>query len=333
MNEGEACTVKHPILAATIVASVSITAAADASAQQLATILGGGVKGQPYQFAVALSKLLGEHTDVHATPQSAKGMVAQARLIAKGRAEFAWGLGGPVGAWAHQGKQRFEEEGPKENLRAILSYPFGTFQWLTLADSGIEDLSDVKGKRVSVGGAASTTQTFAHFFLPEHGLEEGGYEEFTPGFSGGFDSLRDGRVDVHLTVGEAPLSAVQELASLQELRLVHMDEEALGAIVEQYGPGISEVQLPPDVYGKNQVNETPVDTLSIFFGFSTSADVPADLVYTVTKALFENLEDFHQTSQAAKNVTLKGACHGLAFPLHEGARRYYEEIGQEDCLG
>ncbi len=129
------------------------------------------------------------------------------------------------------------------------------------------------------------------------------------------------------------MSAVQELAALQGVRLVDMDEQVLQSIVDQYGPGISLAQIAPDAYGENQVNQAPVDTLSIFFGFSTSAEVPADLVYTVTKALFENLEEFHQTSEAAKNVTLEGACQGLAFPLHEGARRYYEEIGQEDCLG
>lgn len=316
---------RRSVIAAVVAATAAMTVA-EAVAQQV-TILGGGVKGQPYQFAVGMSKLLGEHTDIGATPQSAQGMVAQARLIDAGRADFAWALGGPIGAWAFTGTQRFEEEGPKENLRSILSYPFGTFQWLTLADSGIEQLGDLAGKRVSVGGAASTTQTFAHFFLPAHGLEEGDYDEFTPGFNGGFDSLRDGRVDAHLTVGNAPLSAVQELAALNELRIVDMDEAALEGIVQEYGPGIALATLAPDSYGDNQVNDDPVQTLSIFFGFATRADVSADLVYTVTKALFENLEEFHQISEAAKTVTLEGACHGLAFPLHEGARRYYEEAG------
>ena len=101
--------------------------AAGASAQSV-TILGGGLKGQPYQFAVGLSKILKARAGVSATPQSAKGMVAQARIIAKGQAHFAWGLGGPVGAWAYKGTRRFQKEGPKKNLRAILAYPFGQFQ-------------------------------------------------------------------------------------------------------------------------------------------------------------------------------------------------------------
>lgn len=133
---------------------------ASASAQSV-TILGGGLKGQPYQFAVGLSKILKEKAGIRATPQSAKGMVAQARIIAKGQAQFAFGLGGPVGVWAYKGQRRFKKEGPKPNLRAILSYPFGQFQWVTLADSGIRNVRDFKGKRISVGSAASTTQAEA----------------------------------------------------------------------------------------------------------------------------------------------------------------------------
>lgn len=321
---------KTKLTTAAIAAALSIGFASGVSAENV-TILGGGLKGQPYQFAVGLSKILKEKAGIDATPQSAKGMVAQARIIAKGGAQFAWGLGGPVGAWAYKGEQRFEKEGPKKKLRAVLSYPFGMFQWVTLADSGIKSVNDFKGKRVSVGSASSTTQTFARFFLPAHGLKSKDYKELTPGFSGGFNSLRDKAVDAHLTMGLPPMSAVQELTALKKIRLVDMDKAAIAEVVKNYGPGISLATIAPGTYGKNQVNKKPVNTLFIYFGFSTSADVPADVVYKVTKALFENLKEFHGTAKAAKNVTLKEACAGLSFPLHEGAKRYFKEIGQTEC--
>ncbi|MCG8545647.1 MAG: TAXI family TRAP transporter solute-binding subunit [Alphaproteobacteria bacterium] len=313
-----------------LAAALAAGVATSASAENV-TILGGGLKGQPYQFAVGLSKILKDKAGVDATPQSAKGMVAQARIVAKGGAQFAWGLGGPVGAWAYKGQQRFEKEGAKKNLRAVLSYPFGMFQWVTLAESGIGSVNDFKGKKVSVGSAASTTQTFARFFLPAHGLKGGDYKELTPGFSGGFNSLRDKAVDAHLTMGLPPMSAVQELTALKKIRLVDMDKAALAKVVQNYGPGISLATIAPGTYGKNQMNDKPVNTLFIYFGFSTSADVPADTVYKVTKTLFENLKEFHGTAKAAKNVTLKDACAGLSFPLHEGAKRYYKEIGRTEC--
>lgn len=309
----------------------SLAAAPLCASAQSVTILGGGVKGQPYQFAVGLSKILKDKAGISATPQSAAGMVAQARLISSGQAEFAFGLGGPVGAWAYKGEHRFKKEGPKKNLRAVLSYPFGQFQWLTLADSKIKTLYDLKGKKVSVGSAASTTQTFAHFFLPAHGLGKGDYKELTPGFSGGFGSLRDGAVDAHLTIGLAPLAAVREIAALKKIRLVDMDAAAAKKVAEEYGPGLTVTTIPPGVYGKNQVNDKPVTTIFTYFGFATSSRVSADIVYKVTKTLFENLKDFHGANAAARNVTLKGACDGLAFPLHDGAKRFLKEAGKKDC--
>lgn len=304
--------------------------AAAASAQSV-TILGGGLKGQPYQFAVGLSKILKSKAGVSATPQSAKGMVAQARIIAKGQAQFAWGLGGPVGAWAYKGERRFKKEGPKKNLRAVLAYPFGQFQWLALADSGVMNLKDVKGKKVSVGSAASTTQTYARYFLPAHGLKKGQYKESTPGFRGGFGQLRNGNVAAHLTMGMAPMGLVQELAALKKIRLVDMDEAAVKHVVATYGPGLTATTIAPGTYGKNQVNKKPIRTIFINFGFSTSTHVSADTVYKVTKTLFGNLKEFYGTAKAAKNVTLAGACQGLSFPLHDGAKRYYKEVGAKGC--
>ena len=314
-----------------VVAVSAVFVFAAVAAAQSVTILGGGLKGQPYQFAVGLSKILKSKAGINATPQSAKGMVAQARIIAKGQAQFAWGLGGPVGSWAYKGEKRFKKEGPKKNLRAVLAYPFGQFQWLTLADSGVMNLKDVKGKKVSVGSAASTTQTYARYFLPAHGLQKGEYKETTPGFRGGFGQLRNGNVAAHLTMGMAPMGLVQELAALKKIRLVDMDEAAVKHVVSTYGPGLTATTIAPGTYGKNQANKKPVRTIFINFGFSTSTHVSADTVYKVTKTLFSNLKEFYGTAKAAKNVTLGGACQGLSFPLHEGAKRYYKEAGAKGC--
>ena len=210
---------KRTFLSIAVAVSAVFVFAAAASAQSV-TILGGGLKGQPYQFAVGLSKILKSKAGISATPQSAKGMVAQARIIAKGQAQFAWGLGGPVGAWAYKGERRFKKEGPKKNLRAVLGYPFGQFQWLTLADSGVMSVKDFKGKKVSVGSAASTTQTYARYFIPAHGLKKGQYKESTPGFRGGFGQLRNGNVAAHLTMGMAPKTMPKTTAKTKAMGTV-----------------------------------------------------------------------------------------------------------------
>jgi uncharacterized protein len=322
---------KHKILVGAAVVSAAFFFAASASAQSV-TVLGGGLKGGAYSMAVGLSKLLKQKAGMNASPQTSGGMVAQARLLDKGAAQFAFGIGGPIGAWAYNGQKRFEKEGAKKNLRAVFAYPFGNLQWVTLADSPVKSLRDVVGKTVSVGKASSTTQTFARIFFEAHGIKLSSLKETTPGFGGGFNQLRNGNVAAHLTVGRTPISALREMATTKNFRLIHMDPDVIKKLAADIGSGITVDRIAPDAYGKAQKNTRPVTTLGLFFGFSTSTNTSAELVYNVTRTLFENLAEYKRATAKAKSVTLAGACVGLAFPLHEGAKRYYKEIGAKGCM-
>jgi len=302
----------------------------DARAEDV-KILGGGLKGGAYAMAVGLSKLLNEKADMNAQPQTSGGMVAQARLLEKGDADFAFGIGGPIGAWAYKGERRFAEEGAKTKLRAVMAYPFGNLQWVTLADSPVKTLTDLKGQTISVGKASSTTQTFGKILLEAHGIDMSDLKVTTPGFGGGFNQLRNGNVSGHLTVGQTPISALREMATTKDFRVIHMDEAAIKTLADDIGSGVSIDTIAPDAYGDAQKNTESATTLGLFFGFSTSTDASPDLVYKVTKALFENLEEYKKATSKAAAVTLEAACEGLAFPLHEGAKRYYKEIGHEGC--
>jgi TRAP transporter TAXI family solute receptor len=111
-----------------------------------------------------------------------------------------------------------------------------------------------------------------------------------------------------------------------------MDPIVIKKLAADIGSGITIDTIAPDAYGKAQKNAKPVTTLGLFFGFSTSTSTPPDVVYKVTKALFENLDEYKKATKKAKAVTLDAACEGLAFPLHEGALRYYKEIGHKGCM-
>ena len=167
-----------------LVAGVVFIFAAAAFAQSV-TILGGGLKGQPYQFAVGLSKILKSKAGIAATPQSAKGMVAQARIIAKGQAQFAWGLGGPVGAWAYKGERRFKKEGPKKNLRAVLETRglaegelarrleqlLGELNLKALASQRADELSGGETRRVEIARALAIEPRYMLLDEPFAGID------------------------------------------------------------------------------------------------------------------------------------------------------------------
>ena len=315
----------------TAIFACSILALGTHAQAQDVKVLGGGIKGGAYAMAVGLSKLLKDKAGMNAQPQTSGGMVAQARLLDKGSADFAFGIGGPIGAWAYKGEARFKKEGAKTKLRAIMAYPFGNLQWVTLADSPIKSISDLKGKTISVGKASSTTQTFGKIFIEAHGIKMSDLKATTPGFGGGFNQLRNGTVVAHLTLGKTPISALREMATTKNFRLVHMDPAVIKKIASDIGSGVTVDNVAPDAYGDAQKNTKPATTLGLFFGFSTSTNTSPDLVYKVTKALFENVDEYKKATKKAKAVTLKAACEGLAFPLHEGAKRYYKEIGHKGC--
>ena len=314
-----------------IIAGTLVAFSASASAETV-TVLGGGLKGGAYAMAVGLSKLLKDKAGMNAQPQTSGSIVAQARLLDKGRAQFAFGIGGPIGAWAYNGQRRFAKEGAKKNLRSVAAYPFGNLQWVTLADSSIQSITDLKGKTVSVGKASSTTQTFARIFFKAHGIKMSELKETTPGFGGGFNQLRNGNVAGHLTLGKTPISALREMATTKNFRLIHMDVGAVKKLAADIGSGISVDTIAPNAYGAAQKNKKPVTTLGLYFGFSTSTNTSPDLVYKVTKALFENIGEYKRTTKKAKALTLKAACNGLAFMKREGAKRYYKEIGHKGCM-
>jgi TRAP transporter TAXI family solute receptor len=212
---------KHKYLTSVAVVSATLFFATSASAQSV-TILGGGLKGGAYAMAVGLSKLLKQKAGMNPSPQTSGGMVAQARILNKGGAQFAFGIGGPIGAWAYNGQKRFKKEGAKKKLRAIMSYPYGNLQWVTLADSSVKSIGDMVGKTISVGKASSTTQTFARILLKAHGIKMSSLKETTPGFGGGFNQLRNGNVAAHLSVGKTPITALREMATTKNFRLVQL---------------------------------------------------------------------------------------------------------------
>ena len=274
----------------------SVIALGSGANAQTVTILGGGLKGGAYAMAVGFSKVLKDKAGMNAQPQTSGGMVAQARLLDKGAAQFAFGIGGPIGAWAFNGQRRFEKEGAKKTLRAVMAYPFGNLQWVTLADSSVKTLTDLRGKTVSVGKASSTTQTFARIFFAAHGIKLSELKETTPGFGGGFNQLRNGNVAGHLTLGKTPISALREMATTKDFRLIHMQPGAIQKLAADIGSGVSVDEIAPDAYGKAQKNTKPVTTLGLYFGFSTSTNTSAEVVYKVTKTLFENLAEYKKAT-------------------------------------
>lgn len=221
-----------------------------------------------------------------------------------------------------------------KELRSMVNFPLGPYHILTYADSGIETLDDIAGKRVFLGppGGAATTVGLA-IVRSVTGLEpDVDFDQAKLDWSSGQQAFQDRQVDLAIIPTELPSANVQQFALLSEIRLLSIPEEAfeISPLKEMVSlPGRTIVNIPPDIYGENQVNTEEILAVGSFVGIGVRRHLDEQLVYDLTRVMFENIGDFHAAAEWMKAVTLETALANMNAPLHPGALRYYREAGVE----
>lgn len=227
------------------------------------------------------------------------------------------------------------EDAPElsKKIRGVVNFPLGPYHIITYADSGIETLDDVRGRRIFVGppGGAATTVGLA-FIESATGMVPGDYEQAKLDWSSGQQALQDRQVDLAIIPTELPSASIMQLALLGKIRLIDVPDEAFtkGPLQRMAQiPGRKIEDIGPDVYGESQVNETPVTTIGSWVGIGTHSGVDADVIYEVTKAMFENLDAMHAAAEWMQVFTPEIALSEMNVPLHLGAYRWFKENGIE----
>ena len=225
------------------------------------------------------------------------------------------------------------EEAPNyaENLRSILGFKAGVFHVLTKENSGIVDWKDIKGKKVFLGppsGAAS---------VGSKGIMKGvtgfdhdkDYEGVILPWGEGLNAFRDNKVDVMVRPCDVGCALVQQFGLNSNFRLLSIPESALDAPAlkkQSSSPGRGITTFDGSVY-KGQLTKGTIRALGFNQFIGTTSMVDEDVVYNVTKAFWENLDDIHKTAVFLKEVTKETAFTSVNLPLHKGAYRYYKEQG------
>jgi hypothetical protein len=198
-----------------------------------------------------------------------------------------------------------------------------TIQIVTLRGKRINSLEDLRGKRVVVGAAGSGTEANARQILAVHDIIYREMRVDFVGFAAGIDQLRDGNVDaVFLTAG-VPTAAVTDVASSRDAMIVPVSNQALEALRARW-PFYTRHVIPANTY---RGQTAPVPTVAVMAMLISRADLPDDLVYNLTKALWENLDRMKAAHARGGDLTLTGALAGMPLPVHPGAERYYRERG------
>ena len=295
-----------------------------AFAQQTLSIATGGTGGVYYPVGGGYAQIIDQFVDgFTGSVEVTNASVENVAFISRGDSDLALALADTVLA-AYEGTGRFGPEGELPqlaNLRVITIAYANAVHVITLDGSGIESLADLVGKRVSVGAPGSGTEVSAQTILNANGIT---YDDFSVqrlSANETTDALRDGTIDAGFWSGGVPTGAVLSLAETRQIALVPLSEAEVANVIAA-DPTFIPFTFAADAY--RGIAETPsVGTPNLLIA---SSDMPAELAYEFTKALFENIEVVRAIHPSA-NQTVPEIAVNSPVPLHVGAIQYLEEIG------
>ena len=295
------------------------TPAAPSGEKVKITLATGGTSGTYYAVGGVIGTVLGPKLTLsELTVESTGASKANVNMITDGEAQMAI-LQSDVINYAHNGTNTFAGE-VEDNALWIAGIYNETVQ--ILAKPGIKNVSDLKGKTVCVGDVGSGTEVNAWQVLGAAGLTENDIKVVNGSFQDGVDMLKDGKIDAAFTVAGAPTTAIVDYATTNELNLVSLSDSELAAIRAEY-PFLVQDNLPAGTY-TGQASE--VVCVAVQAALVASEDLSEDVVYEITKGLFDNKAELE--AGHAKFGFLDPATAGIgSVPLHPGAEKYYKEIG------
>lgn len=292
-----------------------------AKAQDFINVLTGGTSGVYYPMGVALSKIYGDKIpNTRPSVQATKASVENLVLLQQGRGEIAFTLGDSLDA-AWKGDEEAGFKSPLKKLRGITAIYPNYVQIVASKESGIKTLADLKGKRLSVGAPKSGTELNARAILGAAGItyKDLGKIEYLP-FAESVELMKNRQLDATLQSAGLGVASIRDLASSVEIVVVEVPK----AVIDKAGPPFISTPIPANTYGGQT---TDVNTAAVVNYLVTHEGVKEELVYQMTKNIFENLGELGSSHSAGKSIKLENALDGMPVPLHPGAARYLKEKG------
>jgi hypothetical protein len=298
-----------------------------AAQQNFVTVGTGGVTGVYYAVGGAVCRLVNKDRKEHGircSVESTGGSVFNVNALRQGELDFGMAQS-DVQYQSLKGEAGFKDAGPYEELRAVFSVHPEPFTVLARADAGVKAFEDLKGKRFNVGNPGSGTRNSLEELLKTMGTDLSMFSlasELRPDEHG--PALCDNKIDGFFYAVGHPSANIQDPTTACGAQLIPLAGPAVDKLVAER-PYYARATIPGGLYANNP---DPVSTYGVAATFVTKADTPAETVYRVVKAVFENFDEFKKLHPAFANLEPKQMIQaGLSAPLHEGAVRYYKEKG------
>ena len=296
------------------------------AAEQFISIGTGGVTGVYYPTGGAICRLVNKmrkETGIRCSAESTGGSVYNINTLRAGELEF----GVAQSDWqyhAFRGTSKFEEQGAFEGLRAVFSVHPEPVTIIARDDSGISNITDLKGKRVNIGNVGSGTRGTWEVIEEAMGWERSDLRlasELKSAETG--QAVCDNKIDAYFWLVGHPSALTQESLVTCATHLVPAVSPEIDKLVAER-PYYRAATIPAGMYS----NQEDIRTFGVGATFVSSTDVPDEVVYTVVKAVFDNFDQFKKLHPAFGNLKeSEMITDSLSAPLHPGAAKYYQERG------
>ena len=284
----------------------------------------GGTGGVYYPYGGGIAKVISDHLEgVEATAEVSGGTVDNLKFIANRDSDLAFALADSLDD-AAAGRGVFADFGAVPALAIAVLYD-NLNQLVTLEGTGIETVADLRDRIVSTGSPGSGTEITALRVLEGAGLNpDTDIRKQRLSVAASVDALKDGKIDAFFWSGGIPTGSVLDLASTpgRTIKLVS-NADTLPFLHEHYGDSVYHAVTIPSITYPGMSGD--VEVIGVANILVVHEEMPEDLVYRITQALFEHRDVLIAIHPEAAKLTLENAVVGSTVPFHEGAIRYYRE--------
>lgn len=280
--------------------------------------------GSMYPAGAAVSQVWTNNVQgVKCNTQTSTGSFQNCQDVSTGEVDVAVATSDVV-LNAYNGTGKFADSGKLDNLRVIGAVYTSVLSGVALKSSGLTYIHDLLGKRVAVGPAASATENATLAAFDAMGIDSSNTSLENLGLGDGADSVGDGILDAAFGFAGLPIGGQLNLAATKEIQVLDMTQEEIDKVLAGNAAYI-QTKIPAGTYTgqDNDANTFGVKCLII-----VTADMDADLVYDLCKAMNEHTEEMAAGNALLKDMTDPSfLCTQMPIPLHDGAQKYYSEQG------
>ena len=288
------------------------------------TIGTGSVTGIYYTTGGSICRLVNKYKDstIRCSIQSTEGSLYNLNSVNNKDLDFAI-VQSDILYQASHNKNNFKNSSYSKVKSIMAIYP-ELLTLVTKKDANINTIMDIKDKRINLGSSGSGNETTALTLFNEIGLTKNDLKEASSyNASEMSDALKNNKIDGYFYMVGHPTSTIKDSSSSVNIKIIPIENEITNKLIEKY-PYFTKGNIPGGIY-KGQVEDIP--TFGVKAVLVVNEKVNEKIVYALVKAILENFDEFKKLHPAYSNITKESLLEGISTPLHEGAKKYYEEIG------